>query len=762
MYKHGAVEETDISPLCPEFDNSITSSLTINKPKLRPPLPPPKKPLSSSPPPMIEEAFYEDPQLIMNRPTKFEDSVEEVYDNIDEANAIREMNKFPPPVWKQGDGLQPPPLPPSHPTRRYTRSFDQSSEFVNVDEWKAPKLPKARSKKPTTESPKRKKHFGSLKDSPRMPKNKIKTKPPLPPAKPWKAGSSDDLLSTNSSELLGGERGGGGHGATIGRGMGFNLKNDPKFGRKLQERRQEIYGGTTERSRPRSWGHDQEEYEEVAFTASDDDLLDGRGGAGGRSADLSCSDEEYVDCEPHDDDAPAMYMEHNSTLETRRVGGKGPNTLKREEFLKRPPLPLPSHSSAGNPIPKSPPKVPAGGRPKVGGGAPFVRPPMASMGFDPPPPLPRHGNERPPMPLPGAVVDDKDDEDEAPPVPRRHPHASDKHRILNVGDSSSPSSSWGTENAISLPHRSVSPSTPPYPSPTSNSNAPPLPQRGPRQFDSPSPLPTAPNQPKNKKVKAPPPIIRKQRSLSPEDLASPASARSDHVFEPFTFGQGPPSIPHTLPQTNKSNRAKFNLPVPVKNPASRSNYETDLPADIGMKLAKKKIASYEVNLPPSIGNRPPLHTTRPETASAASSDTRPRPPIKPPVAVKPTQPKSPPHVPVKPQVSKKPATATATGGHPTMHPKPPIITPKPAAVGTTTTNLASRTNFINKGGSVANSTTPGRTFNSDASYNTQPVTASKPVRTRNGASKPPAPPGKPKSLLPPTVDRRKQLSTPSY
>ena len=356
------------------------------------------------------------------------------------------------------------------------------------------------------------------------------------------------------------------------------------------------------------------------------------------------------------------------------------------------------------------------------------------------------------MPLPGAVVDYEDDDDEAPPVPRRHPHASDKHRVLTIGDSNSPSRGLSPpENTIPLPPRSLSPSTSPYPSPTSGGNGPPLPQRGHRQFDSPSPSPAA-----AKKAKAPPPI-RKQRSLSPEDLSSPASAKSDQVFESFTFGQGPPSLPSTLPQTKKQNN-KTNPPASVKNLAAtiggtRPSYETKLPADIGMKLPKKKIIdSYETNLPASIGNRPPLQTKRPETTAPGFSNTtsKPRPPIKPPVAAKPTQPKSPPHVPVKPQVSKKPAT----GQYPMTHPKPPALTPKPTAG---TTNPASRANFTNK--SAVSSL--GRTFNSD---NSQPPTASKAGRTRNGAAsaKPPAPPGKPKPLLPPTVDRRKQLPTPSY
>jgi hypothetical protein len=729
---------------------------------------------------MIEEVFYEDPQVLMNKPPppKFEDSFEEVYDNIDEANAIRDLNKFPPPVWKQDQGLQPPPLPPSHPARRYTRSFNQSSEFVQVDEWRAAAAStkmtgKIRSNKPTVESPPtHKKHFGSLKNSPRTAKHKVKTKPPAPPAKPWKSGSSDDLLNTNSSELLRGGGGGGGggrggQGMTTGtRGMGFNLKNDPKFGKKLQERRQEIYGDTPEKNRPRSWGHDQEAYEEVPFTASDDCLSDDPPTQGKFAGPLNSSDDEYVDCQPHeDDDSPAAYLEHFSP--ERRVGGKGANTLKREEFLRRPPLPLPSHSSAGNPITQSPPKVPAnsgGSRPPL-----FARPPVASSaGTDAAPPIPKRGNERPPMPLPGAVVDDISDDDDAPPVPRRHPHASDKHRApATVGDSKFSSSKGLSppDNTVPLPPRSQPPSSPPVypPSPTSANNAPPLPQRGPRQFGSPSPTSAAAAAASQSKKPKPPWPIMKQRSLSPEDLASPTSAKSDHVFEPFTFGKGPPSVPNTLPQTTKkSNRAKPNPLVPAKNlqastiGGTRPSYETKLPADIGMKPLKKKfIDSYETNLPASIGNRPPLQIQmkRPtETATSSSSSTnattKPRPPIKPPVAVKPTtQPKSPPHLPLKPQVSKKPAT----GQYPLTHPKPPALTPKPAAA---TINLAPRANFTNSASSFNNS---------DVGYNAQPLNASsKPVRTRNAAaSKPPAPPGKPKPLLPPTVDRRKPLPTPS-
>ena len=787
---NSTVEEADVaSSSFSEVDNSAALTQSFNKPSLRPPIPS-VRPLSpsSSPPPMVDEVLYDDPKVITRHSSKFEESIEEVYDNIEEANAIHDLNKFPPPVWKKEDNLQPPPLPPSHPCRRYTRTFDQSSdEFVMIKEWStaknqlgspkssgSPKSPgscKAAnvSKGAENKSPKsnNKKHFGSLRDTHRVTtKQKVKTKPPIPPAKTRKCGSTDDLLNATSSEL----KGEGGEGLTAGlagRGIGFNLKNDPKFGKRLQERRQEIYDDN-DRSRPKSWGHEQERYEELAFSASDDDLLSS--GDGGNPPGVwprsDESDDEYVDCQPQEDEEPQDYLD----FETAREGHqekkrKGPNTLKREEFLKRPPLPLPAHSSAGNPISQPPlaPKVPVGGRALIGpAAASFApRPAMSSTGSDSPPPIPRRGNERPPLPAPPSGAEEEDDE--APPVPRRHPQASDKHRARAVPEhttTSSPSRGSPANNTLPLPPRSVSPVSPPS-SMSSDVNAPPIPHRGKKQLDTFSPPAAAAGHslppssfmnhiPKPNYNKGPLPLPR-QRSQSPEDFSAPLSDAADNVFEDFTFGKGPLSLPSSLPPESlkERNRTKANPPVPSKNRLKKESYETQLPPDIGMRppVAKKKLPSYEVNLPPSIGNRPPKLQPPPSTKPGKPPT---KPPTKPPIATKPPVASSP-HVGAKPQVSKKPIVSA----------KPPIVTPKPAAATmnhkTNAVASQSKANF-----NTISTSDPSRQSNREA---TNSQAGGRPaVRTRNVAPKPhvPVPPIKPKPHLPPpAMGRRKPVPTPS-
>ena len=603
-------------------------------------------------------------------------------------------------------------------------------------------------------SPKTKRHFGSLKNLHRLPNQKNKSKPPKPPAKPQKSESSDDLLSTNALAVTG--RGP----ASMGKGVGFNFKNDPKFGMKLQERRQEIYGGA-EKSRPRSWGHDQEQYEEVAFTASDDDILSNEASLSPRvSARINSNgtDEEYVDCEPHEEcEDPQQYLDFEASFEElHKKVGKGPNTLKREEFLLRPPLPLPSHTSAGNPINSH--KVPVGGRAIVG--ANLTRPAVVSAGSEVPPPVPRRGNERQPMSLP-----EETEEDVAPPVPRRHPHASDRHRAFAKSETNT-STGRGPppDNAIPLPPRSRSPSTSSPSSP--NDDAPPLPQRGPRQpekFAADYLQSRQTSYPQTTgKTRGPPPIPIRQRSLSPDDLvSSPPSAGSEHIFEEVAFGVG------SLPLANTSlsqvggpgNRAKMKPPLPYKSQVSTGarskveSYETQLPPDIGMKKPHSaKICSYEVNLPPSIGNRATL--TRPETSSSAGTR-----PTKPPVATKPALTKSSPHVPAKPPVSKKP--------------KPLTIAPKPSAATSQGTGRVTRSQGAGRvtGNPVVNQLAanfnkgPASISNSQRTFNSENVNSrhnvSQPVRTRNGGAKPPLPPGKPKPLLPPTVDRSRPLPAPN-
>ena len=153
---------------------------------------------------------------------------QEWYDDMGVSDSVvYTMNKNPPPVWRPDD-KEPPPLPPN---KRPVRSHS----------------PPIGRQKPAVVRPV---HFSPDRNIPL----------PLP--------KLPDSADGDTMRVVG---------KGIGRGMG-NIKDDPKFKRKLQEKRQEIYGDAGSRSglghgRSLSLGEGegwiQEDYEAVMFTVAD-------------------------------------------------------------------------------------------------------------------------------------------------------------------------------------------------------------------------------------------------------------------------------------------------------------------------------------------------------------------------------------------------------------------------------------------------------------------------------------------------------------
>lgn len=151
---------------------------------------------------------------------------EEWYDDVGVNDAVvYTMNKHPPPVWKPDRGTLeiPPPLPPNR------RAVSSEPEDVSRRKGALPH--------PQQVSPSRK---------------------PLPPPRPM--GSTGDVSGGSSGNLQ------------PGRSDMFGIKDNPVFKRKLEEKRQELYGPTTHgRSLSMGDGEEftQESYESVLFTVGD-------------------------------------------------------------------------------------------------------------------------------------------------------------------------------------------------------------------------------------------------------------------------------------------------------------------------------------------------------------------------------------------------------------------------------------------------------------------------------------------------------------
>ena len=193
------------------------------RPKLRSPIPQLKTSASMD---NIESLTYDDPNPdnyhVLQNNGSLESSMEQPhYDDVGvDDRVVYTMNKNPPPVWRpEVDNLRKPPLPPNR------RAVSSEPEDFN------------RRGQPMSKSPL---------SSPAR-------RGPMPPPKP----KQDQVVSP---KLV------GGFGGLLG------IKDDPKFKRKLQEKREEIYGGGNapiHHTRSMSMGEGEEFYESVLYTADD-------------------------------------------------------------------------------------------------------------------------------------------------------------------------------------------------------------------------------------------------------------------------------------------------------------------------------------------------------------------------------------------------------------------------------------------------------------------------------------------------------------
>ena len=584
---------------------TTTSKPPFDGPRSRPRLPSPprsqlenKKASHPKPPPKPiqlqdqPEDEYIVPQVIVNEdnyhilsPTRPEDAGEDTpqpyYEDLDFGENDDAFRQNPPPPKKS----HPPPLPTRPRPRHWTRSFGSS------DEEPVSSVPTGRGQQPGPESGKMRKGNQRMSHEPNAPRTNLK--PPAhkhhPQRQPMDYETSVSAKQqmtpplTRKMDYDGSSKmpSGGKQGpppvkpkpSIFQGGVGFNLKNDPKFSQKLQERREEIYGGT-DRVRFTSDSDEPDppldEYEEVLFTASAEEQAVPK---------LVENDEGYIDVQMPDqpDDYyterspsplfstgpllpprqkhdtkhssnPSLHQQHVevpapasknrpalrppigterpgfsdrscsvspepvSTFpakETRRISlpnsptspihpipisrsfrkspasPPAPPLPSRELILPhpaprrerpphptleenapsgrgRPPMPLPQQDNMRREVPeREPPTVPSGRR-----RPPLPVPPVKQ------PPLPKRDK-----PLPPSLQEET--RDSPPPIPRRHPQHSDRHRVASQQGIPRRSPAPEIENPFPLPPRAVSPigDQLTIPQSSSSDSAPPVPDR---------------------------------------------------------------------------------------------------------------------------------------------------------------------------------------------------------------------------------------------------------------------------------------------
>lgn len=281
---------------------------TSDKPRLRPPIPPSNLKPSFSQDDMTE-LMYEDPAdgiMIDNNYHFLKDNGsspnstlqrEDTADNTDRwyddlgvnDSIVYDMNKNPPPVWRPGMDtfMRPPLLPPNRPERSSEPNGSAGSSRILS---KSPNFP------------------GGLPGERRR---------PLPPPKP----QPEKKGLATSLRTLGGP------------GMQmpdlFNLKNDPKFKQKLQEKRQEVYGegGIVLRGRSISMG-EVENMAQVNYESIDDDSC----GSWSRP-ELRVNSLHY-DTADNSADNPAEYLDFEESL-SLLSSGSAPELPPKTESMKR-------------------------------------------------------------------------------------------------------------------------------------------------------------------------------------------------------------------------------------------------------------------------------------------------------------------------------------------------------------------------------------------------------------------------------------------
>ena len=471
---------------------------------------PPVPPLKPKLPPPIQGDNYEVPWDMLHKQRKENDCEEEEdlaggwYESVG-IDDLEEMNRNPPPIWRSNLDVRasPPPLPKSNPL---PYKSTKPSERKNYEP-KFNRLKKSfHSLRPKAEIPEDSQDSGSVSSSPQRHSHPVSKL--LPPVKP----------KVMATKLLPGAA-----------EVGANLKNDPKFNRKLQERKQELYDSTEIRVSYGSPISEEEDvplgkYEEITFSSKEppSSVRPQRPITNAKDPPLVTmieNEEGYIDARQAQD-----YLSFESSTDRQR--SRSPVDLS--QLLAEPPIPPRDNT----PSPPLPPRGPIS-KPKLKKPLPRGQPKKEhSPPLTSPPPLPSRNLinpaaqtrvKTPPVPKRQqkqvTVEEEDDDEDTPPPVPRRHPQASGKHTPENKKTQSlkrvlSPENI--DKNPLPLPPRRHSPVdeddsppslSPPVPppraslSPVPHEDAPPLPQRSMTQLKrritdhshnptSPPPLPT--------------------------------------------------------------------------------------------------------------------------------------------------------------------------------------------------------------------------------------------------------------------------------
>ncbi len=412
-----------------------------------------------------------------------------------------------------------------------------------------------------------------------------------------------------------------------GSALGFNLKGDPKFQQKLQEKRQELYG-----AREDFQDSAQDQYEEVSFTATADSIPQAlvpsdrlkrppiRAISPEASGDVVMveNDEGYIDVEPAD----------VTQDEYSEVGDRAPSPSVDWE-TSGPPLPprdeVPNHSPSPRPDSLRPSSY-RQGSPSFTIDAPSMislRPgSRGSLPSSPPPPVPSQSKRRVSSPVLSPPP---------PPLPSRE--------IVRQ----SPALPEDTPPSPPQRDRPVSPALqrdrPPMALPSKTSSvSPPLAR----------PFPSLP--PPSESVDSPPPVPRRHPQHSDKPRGVSHAARTS-VSSPREMGEGPP-VPQRLRGTNIA-------PPPVSCHRHSAQPTLDQPAHVPKERSKS--SPQKPRAPP-----PPPKPRGRNTESSDRTNSTPRGP-KPLTKAKPA---------VLPKPKPRSGSQLSHTGMGSVRPKPPPVLPR--------------------------------------------------------------------------------------
>ena len=583
---------------------------------------------------------------------------------------LEEMNRNPPPIWRSNQDVRasPPPLPRSNPLPlKSTKPSERKNYELKVPKFNM--LNKSfHSLRPKAETPEDGQDSGSVSSSPQRHSHPV-TKP-FPPVKP------------KAPKLLPGAA-----------EVGANLKNDPKFNRKLQERKQEVYGSSEIRVSYGSPASEEEDvplgkYEEITFSSKEPSSSVHPKRPVTKDPPLVTmieNEEGYIDARQAQD-----YLAFESSTDRQR--SRSPVDLG--QLLAEPPI-LPRDNTSSPPLPPrgplSKPKLKKPlpkGQPKKEHSPPLISPPpLPSRNLINPaahirvksgdnPPIPRRQQKQ------VAVEEDDEDEDTPPPVPRRHPQASGKHTPENK-KIHSPKRVLSPENIdknpLPLPPRryslvdeddsppSLSPPVPPpraSVSPVPCEDAPPIPQRSMTQLKrritdhshkstSPPPIPT-------RRVSADSGLPESSTAVESQGLAAP---------------QQPPTAPRNAffarskssdPEIGSHQQNPKKPPCPPPKPFPKPSRDSS--ADIF------ETVTFGATSPVGHNTANDVHSHQKPNRQSNGHNHKPKPPL-------PTPSKKPPAVvPRNNRINKNSSASSpdhAGLGKPIIKPKPPPPHPKP-------------------------------------------------------------------------------------